>query len=212
MHYLNVLLVEDNTFTRTTVAASLESEGFCVVASVGTAREAMSTAALESIDCAVLDLHLGMGPSGIDVAYSLRKEDPDLGIVILTSYEDPRLLSADQRPLPENAAYAVKNDISSTAQLRELVEAACDLTEHVAGPVPGRVPLTDGQVEVLRLAAMGLTNAEIARRRVVTERSVETALARTARRLGLDPAPGENARSLLIQSYFSMIGGAPLRS
>lgn len=207
MSRMNVLLVEDNDFTRSTVAASLEAEGCVVVASVPSAREAVTAAVEQSIDCAVIDLHLGTGPTGIDVAHALRKDDPDLGIVILTSYADPRLLSADQRPLPEGAVYVVKNDIHSTAQLRAKVDAACGVGDSAAAG-SGRVPLTDGQVEVLRMVAMGLTNAEIARRRVVTERSVETALSRTVRRLGLEPDEGENSRVLLTQAYFAMIGGA----
>ena len=207
---VNVLLVEDNDFTRSTVGAALASEGCTVVASVATAREALSSAARHSIDCAVIDLHLGTGPTGIDVAHALRRDDPDLGIVLLTSYADPRLLPTEQRPLPADSVYVVKNDVHSTAQLRAKVDEACGLGGRTE-PSPGRVPLTDGQIEVLRYVAMGLTNAEIARRRVVTERSVETALTRTVRRLGLEPAAGENPRVLLTQAYFAMIGGGRAR-
>ena len=210
MQPLTVLLVEDNDFTRSTVATALSAEG-CEVTAVGTAQEALEVATSDLIDCAVIDLHLGNGPSGIDVAHALRKEDPDLGIVILTAFEDPRLLGGKQRALPDHAVYVVKNNIRSTAELRAQVDQACDLGEQAERNTPGRVPLTDRQVQVLRMVAEGLTNAEIARRRVVTERSVETALSRIARRLELQPGPGENVRVLLTQAYFSMIGASPGR-
>lgn len=205
-----VLLVEDNDFTRSTVASALAAEN-CTGMAVRSAKEALSVASSTSFDCAVIDLHLGTGPNGIDVAHALRKIDRDLGIVLLTSYEDPRLLGGEQRALPEHTVYVVKNSINSTGALRAKIDEACELGGQVRSPVPGQVPLTDGQVEVLRLVALGCTNAEIARRKVVSERSVETSLARIARRLGLDPEPGENPRVLLVQRYHQLIGGSSNR-
>lgn len=208
---LRVMLVEDNDFTRSTVASSLREEDCDVVAAVATARDAMLAAESNDLDCAVIDLHLGQGPSGIDVAHGLREQDPDLGIVLLTSFADPRLLSGDQRPLPPGTVYVVKDDLRTTAQLRESLDKACG--ERLAGKptVGGRVPLTDLQVELLRMVADGLTNSEIAKRRVVSERSVETALARIMRRLEIDPAQGENPRVLMTQAYYQLIGGAGTR-
>ena len=168
----------------------------------------MNEARQHTFDCAVIDLHLGTGPTGIDVAHALRRDDPDVGVVILTSYSDPRLLAADQRELPAGSVYLVKNDIHSTSQLREGIDVACGLADRPKSMRAGTVLLTDTQVEMLRLVASGLTNAEIARRRVVTERAVETTLARILRRLEIEPSEGENHRVLLTQAYYSMIGGA----
>jgi len=204
---LRVLLVEDNDFTRSTVAASLRAEECYVVASVSTAKEALDAATEHEIDCAVIDLHLGPGPSGIDVAHGLRKQDPDLGIVLLTSYQDPRLLSSHQRPLPSGSVYALKDEVRSTSQLRDRVDMATGGIDRPAGAGVVRIPLTDTQVDLLRMVTDGLTNAEIARRRTVTERSVETALARILRKLEIEPGENENPRALLIQAYYSFVGG-----
>ena len=204
---LKVLLVEDNDFTRSTVAASLRAEECYVVASVSTAKEALDAATEHEIDCAVIDLHLGPGPSGIDVAHGLRKQDPDLGIVLLTSYQDPRLLSSHQRPLPSGSVYALKDEVRSTSQLRDRVDMATGGIDRPAGAGVVRIPLTDTQVDLLRMVTDGLTNAEIARRRTVTERSVETALARILRKLEIEPGENENPRALLIQAYYSFVGG-----
>ena len=201
------MLVEDNDFTRSTVAASLREEECDVVLSVATSKEAVLGIEGIDVDCAVIDLHLGQGPSGIDVAHALRRVDPDLGIVLLTSFADPRLLSSDQQALPSGAVYAVKGDLRSTAQLREKIDIACGMADRPVAQLDGRIPLTDLQVELLRMVAEGLTNSEIAKRRVVTERSVETALARIGRRLDIDPQAGENPRVLLTQAYFQLIGG-----
>ncbi|MCF8536941.1 MAG: response regulator transcription factor [Candidatus Nanopelagicales bacterium] len=207
MRRLRVLLVEDNDFTRSTVGASLEAENCVVAAAVSSAREAMRSAQEHDIDCAVIDLHLGPGPSGIDLAHSLRKHDPDLGIVLLTSYQDPRLMSGHQRPLPPGAVYAVKNDVRSTSQLRQQIDMAVGDVPRPLGRAIGHVPLTDTQVELLRMVADGLTNAEIARRRVTTERAVATGLARIMRKLEIEPGDNESRRVLLMQAYHSLVGG-----
>lgn len=205
------MLVEDNDFTRTTVASSLREESCDVVASVATAREAMLAIEQHEIDCAIVDLHLGQGPSGIDVAHGLRERDVTVGIVLLTSFSDPRLLSSDQRPLPAGTVYVVKDDIRTTAQLREKVDQACGRRGPNSVTLAGRVPLTDLQVELLRMVADGLTNSEIANRRVVSDRSVETGIARIMRKLEIEPQPGENPRVLLTQAYYALVGGAGAR-
>lgn len=210
-----IVLVEDNSFTRSTVAAALRSEG-CIVDSLATAKEAVIAVSSSRPNCAVIDLHLGRGPSGIDVAHGLRELDPIIGIVLLTSFTDPRLLSEGQRELPAGTVYAVKNEINSAARLRECVDEAikvmrsANVRAHRArdGRSSIGVPLTDVQVAILRLVAQGLTNAEIARRRGTSERTVEITIARTIKRLKLSPSDHENSRVLLANAYFELIGGA----
>jgi len=204
---IRVLLVEDNSFTRSTVAGALSAEGLSPTAAVSSASEAMDSARTLVFDCAVIDLHLGPGPTGIDVAHGLRGIQPRMGVVLLTSYADPRLLSANTADLPTGSIYAVKNDIESTNELHEFVKQAISWEDSAKRPAPPSLPLTDIQVAVLALAAHGLTNAEIARRRFTTERSVEMTLQRTAQRLGLEPNEVENSRVVLAQAYFELIGG-----
>ena len=202
-----VLLVEDNTFTRSTVAAALRVEGCLISAAVATAREAMAHAHQHEFDCAVVDLHLGKGPSGIDLAHGMRDLNPTLGIVILTSYSDPRLLSPDQPEPPPGTVYVLKNDVESIAQLRDFIDEAMEVNARNRRSQPQPTPLTDTQIEILAMVAQGLTNAEIARRRVTSERSVEITMSRIVKRLRLDPTDSENSRVLLAQTYYELIGG-----
>lgn len=208
MRRLRILLVEDHDFTRATVAAALRVENCFVVASVGSARDAMLAAGEHEIDCAVIDMHLGSGPSGIDLAHGLRKLYSGLGIVLLTSFTDPRLLAPDQRSLPPGAVYVVKDDVHSTVELRHQIDVALGTAPRPVSRGMAAVSLTDMQAELLRLVAEGLTNAEIARRRVVSERAVETALARVATRLGIESSDGRNVRVLLVKAYVALTGEA----
>lgn len=203
---IRLLLVEDDPFTRTTLSAALERHGLEVVAVVGSAQEAMALVRPDAFDCAVLDLDLGVGPTGIDVAHALRRQLPALGIVILTSFSDPRLLAASLHDLPNGSGYVVKQSLESMAFLVEAINGAVAMA-GTGVPLEELAGLTNAQVETLRLLACGLSNAEIARIRVVTEKSVEQAIARTAKRLGIDVSQG-NQRVLLAREYFRMTGAA----
>lgn len=206
MHQVRVLLVEDHDFTRTTVAAGLRSEGCTVVASVPSARDAMRALDQHDVDCAVIDFNLGLGPTGIDLAHRMRDVDPGIGIVLLTTYRDPRLHSDAQRDLPPGAVYAVKDDVRSTSQLRAAIDVALGHGPRSSVAKAVRVPLTNTQMEILRMVADGLTNAEIAERRGVSERSVQTAVSRILASAQIESEPGVNPRVQLVKYYLSLGG------
>lgn len=203
MKRVKVLLVEDHDFTRSTLTAALRAED-CTVSSVPTARDAIAAARDHDFDCALIDLNLGPGPTGIDVAHGLRDHHPSIGIAVLTTYEDPRLLSGVQRPLPPGALYLVKSDLPSTARVRAAVDLAISQAGSSMQPNTRRLPLSDTQIEILHLVADGLTNAEIAKRRVVTERSVQTALQRILRALKIEPVDGQHSRVLLVRAFHAL--------
>lgn len=204
---IRVLLVEDDAFSRTTVGAALETLGIEVVASAANAEQAVAAARTHDFEVAILDLDLGPGPTGIDVAHGLRRSRPELGIVILTSFGDPRLLSSSLAELPEGSTYVVKQSLSSMELLAVAIEAA-RAKAGTGVPLEAASGLTNAQIETLHLLACGLSNAQIAKVRVVTERSVEQAIARTAKRLGLAATPDVNQRVALTREYFRLTGAA----
>ena len=201
----SVVVVDDEDFTRVTVAAALRSEGIEVAGSYATANDALVHARRTSVDAAVLDLDLGVGPTGIDLAFGLRKLRPGIGIVILTSFSDPRLLTSSVREPPPGSTYLVKQSLTDVSFLSAAVRGSVGRTD--SSPAVGdRAPLTWAQVETLRLLAYGLSNAEIGRVRHVTEKSVEQTVTRCAKRLGVVPRAGLNARVSLARAYFALTG------
>jgi len=213
MRQTRILLVEDHDFTRTTVAASLRSEQCKVVASVPSARDALRATEDHQIDCAVIDLNLGMGPNGLDLAHRLRDEDTSIGIVLLTTFKDPRLLARDSRSLPAGSVYLVKDDVRTTSQMRDAIDAALNNVKSkgktLSSNKPTRLPLTNTQIEILRMVAEGLTNAEIAERRGVTARAVQTAMTRILATAQIEPDPGVNVRVQLAK-YYQSLGGSTI--
>lgn len=201
---LRVLVVEDDDFTRVTLKAALERFGFDVVATAADAKTAVSRAVDTQAQVGVFDLDLGPGPSGVDVAHGVRRLIPDLGVVMLTSYEDPRLLSTSLAQLPSGAAYVVKQSLEDLGFLVEAITGSRgDGNDDLTVP---RVDLTDAQIETLRLLACGLSNAEIAKVRVVEPKSVEQTITRTAKRLGLETGDATNQRVALARAYYRLVG------
>jgi len=199
------LVVEDDDFTRVTLASALIAEGFTVVSSERNAADAMAAAHGVPIDVAVLDLDLGRGPTGIDLAFGLRRLNAGIGIVLLTSFSDPRLLTSSSRQLPPGGTYLVKQSLTDIRMLSTAVQGAADWAE--GQPAAGaRIDLADGQVETLRLLAYGLTNVEIARTRTVSVKSVEKALRSLSERFELERESGSNLRIALAREYFHLSG------
>lgn len=196
----SVLLVEDDSFVRATVMTALRFHDFDVVASVGSAVAAMDAFREKRPDVALLDLDLGGGPTGADLAVGMRRMKPDVGIVFLTSFEDPRLLDSRLTNMPDRCGYVVKQSLEDTEYLAEAIRGCGD-----PGEVP-RVDLTESQVETLRLLAAGLSNAAIARLRVVELSAVEKSISRTAAALGIEHDETTNQRVALARAYYRMAG------
>ena len=207
-------MVEDDDFTRLMIVTALRSQGIDVVLETAEASTALEQAKSADIDVALLDLQLGKGPTGIDLAVALRRDAPKLGILFLTSYEDPRLLNPNLPELPFGSVYLNKKSISEIETLLEAINLAKQPRAVVAkrvsktktGPIAS---LTDTQLETLRLMAQGLSNAEIAKRRYVTEKSVETSIARLAKTMGLVQDPTKNQRVHMAKVYFRALGSNP---
>jgi DNA-binding NarL/FixJ family response regulator len=207
---IDVLLVEDDTLLRASLASALAGGGLTVVGSVATAAEATAVAARRSIDVLLTDLDLGAGPNGIVLAHALRREHVDLGVVVLTSYTDPRLVGTKLSQLPPGALYVRKQDVSDLTALRAaLMRAAArgaseghrSIVSRRRGP-----NLTDTQIETMGLIAEGLTNAGIAERRVVSEKSVEVTISRILREIGPDPGGAANPRVRILRAYYALAG------
>ena len=90
-----LLLVEDDSLVRETVAAMLEDEGFDVVEACDAAAALTLVKDGLEVPLIVTDVDLGAGPSGADLADTLRRLRPDVRIIFITG----RLSSlADRNP------------------------------------------------------------------------------------------------------------------
>jgi hypothetical protein len=135
----------------------------------------------------------------------VRRRFPEVGIVLLTSYADPRLVGAKLSQVPDRTEYMRKQDVRDIEMLRSVIRRAAFGSVDRLADVPA-VDLTDMQIETMRLIAQGLNNAEIARQRVVTERAVEQSINRIVRSLGYGNDSSLNRRALIIRAYYELTG------
>ena len=206
---LHLLLLEDEDLLRLTLASALPDETMTVVGAYGDAKSAIRAGTDTPFDVLVTDLDLahGQGPDGIVVANVLRRTRPEIGVVLLTAYAGPRLVGTKLDQLPEGTEYVRKNAIRNIDTLRGAIRRAA-IGAGEPSPLETAVTLTDTQIETMRLVAQGLSNAEIARQRVVTEGAVEVSLRRIARNLGFGNDSTQNVRVQIVRAYFEMAGAS----
>ena len=206
-----LLIVENDSFAGTFMSKSLDAAGFSIISVADTAPIAMKTLRETSPDCALIDIELGIGPNGIDIARAFRKLKPSIGIVFLTSIVDPRLIDLKGLELPEGSIYLSKSFVSDTSEISESLHESMRLAKDKSSPCIIRYPksqlqLTNGQFELIRLIADGLSNKEIARKKFVTLKSTENSIARLAKKLDLKDTNTNSQRVLIAKRYFEMIG------
>lgn len=203
---VTVLVVEDSDFTRMLLVNAVGSLGHtCVHAA--TANDAVRLAREHSPSVALLDLDLGAGPTGADLARVLRKVHANIGLAILTSYEDPRLLG-NLPEFPRGTLLMTKGHMGELDDLAALIDE-CSARPTEVRPAAARVHLSDSHLEVMRLVASGHSNAEIGKQLWLSVSAVEKAIHRLSEQLGLPQVPAANKRVLIAQAYYGWISDGP---
>ncbi|MEG0028680.1 MAG: response regulator transcription factor [Aurantimicrobium sp.] len=203
-----MLVVEDDNLTRITLASSLKAAGLRRVHTAASINEAIMLAKKYIPQAALIDLHLGAGPTGLDLARQLRALDAKIGIVLLTSYDDPRLLGENPDFIPAGTKYLLKRDITDITAVIEALGAAPGSNKLLGRKNPDAfgTKLSENQLSILKLVAEGLSNTEIARRRGVSEKAIEGTISRLATKLSLEKDAAHNQRVHIARVYFRAMG------
>lgn len=202
------MVVEDNQFMRALITELLEKQGFEVQA-VDTTSAAVKLAASFDPDAAILDVELGTGPNGFDLARILRESNPEIGLLFLTNIPEPKTIGVDNRSIPKDAAYLVKESVGNIELLLKAIKAS--LRGRVGAElrqdreVHSLSNLSRSQLDLLHMAALGLSNTEIAQRRGTTVRAVENLFKRAIDAAGIEVGPGEHGRVLAVRKYIETV-------
>ena len=213
-----VLLVMDDAFELSTMAAALKLHGTNVIGEAQKESSAILLMRSMQPNVLLIDMHLSDEHS-ITIANNIRKETPTIGVVMLVACADLRLLGELTCDIPLGAKVVIKKSMSSVSALCDVIsESRIFSSESLVTWVNGNVSLpekalenlmshlTNVQIETLRLVADGLTNAEISRLRFVSEKSVEQVVSRIAMVLNVQPDRSKNMRVQLVGEYFKWIG------
>ena len=192
---IGVLLIDDHVVVREGLRALLErQEGVTVVAEAGSVDDAVALDV--RADVVVADLMLP-DARGAEVVRRLKQRHPAAAILVLTMVDNPTDV---QMCLAAGASGYLLKETASTELVDAVrrVAAGSDYLQPSLGAAlarwrdtPGRVraraidDLSEREREVLRLIALGHTNAEIASMLFVSVRTVENHRASVMRKLGL---------------------------
>ncbi|HEX8992465.1 MAG TPA: response regulator transcription factor [Anaerolineales bacterium] len=184
---VRVLLADDHHMVRAGIRELLEGAGdLQVIAEAGDGEEAQSLIQKDKPDVAVLDIQMPKA-SGIEVTRWVRAHLPEVGVLILTAYDDdPYVMAVLQA--------GANGYVLKTARPEELIQAVRDVNEGRSALDPsitrklmsslfrrpqdtGVEPLTEREHDVLRLAAKGYTNKAIGVQLAISDRTVQGHLA-----------------------------------
>ncbi len=182
---ITVLIVDDHAIVRSGVRAYLETQpDLQVVGEAGSGAEAVRVAGEQVPDVVLMDL-LMPEMDGVEATRRICRVSPRTQVVVLTSYHDdehvfPAIKAGARSYLlkdvgPQELAEAVRVTARGEAVIHPRVAARLvqELRRDKAGAINPFTELSEREQEVLRLIADGRSNAEIAERLVLSEKTVK---------------------------------------
>jgi len=211
---MRVVIAEDSAILREGLVQLLALRGIDVAAAVGDAEALHSAVAEHEPDAAVIDIRLppGQTDEGLRAAIAIRRERPEMGVLIFSQYVETRYASQLLAGDAAGVGYLLKErvvDIGEfTDALARVAAGGTALDPEVVSQLLGAGrrgsaldALTAREREVLALMAEGRTNAAIAEAFVISERAVEKHVAGIFTKLGLPPSGPGHRRVLAVLRY-----------
>ncbi len=188
---VRIVLADDHSVVRAGLRLLLDAEpGFEVVAEAGNAQDAIRYVFGHHPDVLILDLNMP-GGSGLELIPRMREEAPETRIVVLTMQRDPVFA---RYALSAGAVGYVLKD-AADGELVLAVRLASNGTTYLNPQLGARLAaqplharpgdLSKRELEILRLIALGHTNAEIADMVHISVRTVEAHRAHIHQKLSL---------------------------
>jgi two-component system response regulator NreC len=190
---IRIVLADDHGVVRAGLKLLLEAEeGMEVVAEAGDVDGMLRAVLGHKPDVLVLDLNMPGAETSLEALPDVRERSPATNTVVLTMQEDPEYA---RRALRAGAlGYVLKE--AADAELVEAVRRAAEGGTYLNPSLGARLAatpeapsgppddLSEREVEVLRLIALGHTNAEIGEQLFLSVRTVETHRAHVQQKLG----------------------------
>lgn len=206
---MRIIIADDQELAREGYRRVLETQpGLVVAATASDGLEAVRLAERECPEVMLLDIRMP-GLNGIEAAQQIRQSCPQVGIVLLSFYDDPRYVRAFFKEGAAGKAFLLKQTIGRIEELVRAIQAVA-AGQMMLDPtiVDGLMSdassvaladLTPQEMRVLELMAKGYANPSIAEALVVQERTVENYVSNIFSKLHLkDKAQQARVQAVLL--------------
>ena len=210
---MQIVIAEDTVLLREGLAGLLEDAGHEVVARVGDAEALLAVIAEHEPDLAVVDVRMppDYPDDGMRAAADIRKKHPATAVLVLSQHVETRH-ALELVATGGGFGYLLKHRVLDVDDFLDAARRVCDggsaLDPEVVATLLSPQPreetlgeLTPREQEVLGLMAEGRTNAGIAKRLWLTERTVETHVRSILGKLGLPTSGDDHRRVLAVLTY-----------
>lgn len=199
MKMIRLVLADDQLLIRAGIRALVETlPGYRIDAECADGHEAIAAIRRFQPEVVLLDIAMP-GPSGIEVARTIRQFDRETKILVLSSIDRPEIVG--QALLAGVNGYLLKDFVLGElrAALDTVLVGERYLSPRIMGASSGangdpsagsNTLLTLRQTEILRLVASGLTTKEIARELGISPKTVEFHRSRLMERIGVHDVTG----------------------
>jgi DNA-binding NarL/FixJ family response regulator len=211
---VRIVIGEDDVLMREGIARLLTEAGYEVVGQAGDADALLRKALAHHPDVVIADVQMppGRGDDGLRAALELRRQRPEIGVLVLSQYYEDEYALELIGEQPEGVGYLLKErvgDVEAFVQAVARVAAGGSaLDPEVVGRMLGRRrpsgpldTLSPRERDVLAAMAEGKSNRGIADALVVTEAAVEKHVTSIFHKLGLGPTQIEHRRVLAVLTY-----------
>ena len=195
---IRVLIVDDHEIVREGIKTILQAEpDFEVVGESGPAEQLAQLVCETRPDVVLLDARLP-GLSGAEACRRLTVSNPDVAVLMISTYSDQQLV---EECIKAGAKGYVVKDIERFTlkeSIRAIHAGGGAVSPTIAAAVldrlrvtdeaptqPSSIPLSDTQLEIIRLIAAGLSNREIADRVYLSQNTVKSHVQEIFRKLGV---------------------------
>jgi len=210
---VRIVIAEDTVLLREGLAGLLEDAGHEVVARVGEADALMATVAEHEPDLAVVDVRMppDYEDEGMRAAAEIRRSYPRTAVLVLSQHVETRH-ALELVATGGGFGYLLKHRVLDVDDFLDAARRVCEggsaLDPEVVATLVSQQrhevaldELTPREREVLALMAEGLTNAAIAKKLWLTERTVETHVRSILSKLGLPLSGDDHRRVLAVLTY-----------
>src|SRR5439155_13376378 len=222
---LRVVFAEDNYLVREGTAALLAtSEEVDLVATVADLSGLLAAVEEARPDAVLTDIRMPptQTTEGIDAARRIRAEHPDIGVVVLSQFDEDEYAFELLKDGAEGLGYLLKERVADVDELvralkevakggsvldPKVVERLVARRQRVARSPLGQ--LTEREREVLEQMAQGKNNAAIARSLFLTERAIEKHINSLFHKLDLTEETDVHRRVMAVLAFLRETGRAP---